>query len=422
MRAVYFTVLALAACGSSNATPDAAVVDATPTDATRTDASPADAKVCEATSDQPLPRGDAAGAVDPTTGALFVFGGDTGATVMCIPHPAHDGETWRFDPACNRWTRLSGDATPSPRARTAYAVDARRRQMLIFGGRFRAAASGAYTLYRDVWALDFATGAWREVETTGDAPTARANAAAVVDAAGAALWIFGGSTSTDGASFSPRNDTWRLDLETRAWSRVTAASAPSARLFHAMTAVGSDLVVVGGGGANAFTGPFNRDAWRLDTAAGAWSRLPLSGDTAALAGRINLALVTRSDGELLVLGGHDDGALGNRNDVIALGVDGALTVRRPGDALGAAASGACMFPADFSVPDMDAPERRSAFVAAPDPARHRVIVYGGKTDCGLAGDVWSFDLEQLQWSPLRGTTDGLSCVRTGRDNCRDLCT
>ena len=63
----------------------------------------------------------------------------------------------------------------------------------------------------------------------------------------------------------------------------------------------------------------------------------------------------------------------------------------------------------------------SAFVLAEDPARQRVIVYGGKTDCGTASDLWSLDLRSLTWTSLRGTIDGLACGRTGRENCRSLC-
>ncbi len=71
--------------------------------------------------------------------------------------------------------------------------------------------------------------------------------------------------------------------------------------------------------------------------------------------------------------------------------------------------------------DDDSPERRSAYILAADPARGRFIAYGGKTDCGLAGDVWALQRQPLRWVALRGSSEGLSCQRSGREGCSSLC-
>lgn len=163
------------------------------------------------------------------------------------------------------------------------------------------------------------------------------------------------------------------------------------------------------------------DLWRLDLASRQWSEVSVTGDTEGLARRINPALAPAPGGGLTLVAGHDDEALGNRNDVIALTADGVARVLRPGDRLVQAGNGFCDFPANFTAPDMDGPERRSAFVFAHDPMRNRALVYGGKTDCGLAGDVWAIDLGTGAWSPQRATSDGLSCVRAGRTGCSALC-
>ncbi len=166
----------------------------------------------------------------------------------------------------------------------------------------------------------------------------------------------GGNTSTDGARFSPLSDLWRLDLTARAWSRVTVANGPSARLFHAMTLRGRRLTVFGGGGANAFTGPFLRDLWTLDLDAMAWTRHDVRGATDELLGRISASLAADPEGEgFLLVGGHDDGPLGNRNDVLAFTADGEVSVLRAGDTLGTRGSGFCDFPEDFAVTDDDSP-------------------------------------------------------------------
>ncbi|MBI5516788.1 MAG: hypothetical protein HY909_23590 [Deltaproteobacteria bacterium] len=432
MNAVWCTVSALGCvafllgCGGSTPPPpgDGAAGEAGDV-GDAADASPAgdatDAPVCTGGAEAPLPRGDAVGVVDPVSGALYVFGGDVGPTVNCIPAPAFQDDSWRYDPGCDRWRRLPGDLHPSARSRSAWALDARRRRLVLFGGRYRRGGTGNYSLYRDVWALDLATEHWEELQTTGAAPSARANAVAVYDSEADEFVVHGGNTSVNGAAFTPRGDAFALNLETLAW-RSVAASGPPARLFHAAAARGRTMVLVGGGDERAFQGPFLRDAWSLDLSAGTWSRLALSGETAFLGGRISAALVPDPGGDgYVLLGGHDDGALGNRNDVLGLSATGAVRILRNGDALRRAGMGFCNFPADFTDADLEAPERRSAFVVGVDTARRRALVYGGKTDCGLAGDVWAVNLVDGAWTLLRGTQEGLSCVRSGRMACTSLC-
>lgn len=400
---------------SADVTADVSV-DASPDVAA--DAPPA----CEpATSLQPAPRGDSAGVVDPVTGELVIFGGDDGPTVMCVARPTFRGDVWRYDPRCDRWREVTPSAGPTARSRTAYALDTTRNRLLIFGGRSRATSSGAYTVYRETWALDLASDTWAQIDAAGG-PSGRANAAAVYDREGDAFIVTGGNTSTNGAAFTPMGDVWRLDLATNAWSRVSVSGGPSARLFHATAMRGRGVALFGGGGANAFTGPFLRDFWTLDLAGPTWTRHTVRGATDELLGRISSALVADPAGDgFLLVGGHDDGALGNRNDVLSFSADGEVAVLRAGDTLGTRGNGFCDFPSDFAVTDDDSPERRSSFVLAEDPARRRFLAYGGKTDCGLAGDVWALEREPLRWRPLRGTPEGLSCARSGREGCSSLC-
>lgn len=416
-----FGLFTLNACSADPATPPPAR-DAGNGDAA-SDVVANDAPQCVGSSEQPAPRADVAGAFDPMTGMIYMFGGDTGPTVNCIPQPSFSDETWAYDARCDRWSRVTAETHPSARSRSASAFDTRRRRLVMFGGRYRAGTSGNYTLLRDLWAFDVASGRWEDLTpASGPSPVARSNASLVYDAETDSVLLFGGNTSVSGLSFTPRNDTWAFDFGAGAWRAVTTTGAPTTRLFHAATIVGRSMVVFGGGGANAFMGPFYDDLWRLDLATGAWSEVTLRGDVSALAGRISSGLVAAPSGDaVVVVGGHDDGSLGNRNDVISIALDGMVSVRREGDVLNRAGSGFCDFPADFTATDQDSPERRSAFLMGVDAARNRVLVYGGKTDCGTAGDVWSLDLMSHTWRSLRGTTDGLSCQRSGRENCRSLC-
>ena len=63
-----------------------------------------------------------------------------------------------------------------------------------------------------------------------------------------------------------------------------------------------------------------------------------------------------------------------------------------GDTYNRPAYGVCDFPADFTNVDPNSPERRAA-AAWTLTDDNRFMVFGGKTDCGNANDVWALDLD-----------------------------
>jgi hypothetical protein len=400
-----------------------------------TSASPSAKPACEngnpVTGGSPDPRADTAGTLSADGRSFVLFGGDT-ALPVCgqTPKRAHVGDTWLLDTTCGGWTEVSAMGGPSARARHAMALDANRSRALLFGGRTRVGSSGPYTLFNDLWAFDFTTKAWTEVPTTGTGPSARANSAMAV--AGDKLLVFGGSTDTSGLTFTPTNDTYSLDLTIGAWTKLaTIGGPPPARLFHsfAVDPSGAFAYVYSGGDKNAFTGPFLTDLWTLEIGKAAWSKsTPSKGDTDG-AGRIKFGLSARA-GEagkapvLFAFGGHDDGALGNRNDVITTDTSAASPAWssvRVGDVLAKMPSGACNFPVDFTTQDPASPERRSAFAFGASPSGASFVVVGGDSDCGRMSDAWWFDSVAGAWTAIRTTLPGITCLRTGSTSCTSLC-
>jgi N-acetylneuraminic acid mutarotase len=359
--------------------------------------------------------------------AFLMFGGDT-ATAVCgaIPSHTHVGDTWLLDTACGGWTKLDAPG-PSPRARHSMALDPASGHALLFGGRFRAGSSGNYTLYNDVWSFDFGTKAWTEIKTTGTAPSARSNSAAVV--VGGKLVVYGGNSSVSGLSFTPLGDLYTLDLATSEWKKIDAPGAPKARLFHGMAGHPSKNVIYvhSGGDENAFVGPFFTDTWSFDLDAGAWTQL--ASQTPDKTGRIKLGMWATipegaADPELLVFAGHDDGQLGNRDDIIGAKLGGAMTTFepvRPGDTFNKAGSGQCDFPPDFTTIDMESPERRSGFAIGALPDGSAAVIFGGASDCGILSDAHWYDARSNAWTPIRATLPGLVCLRTGSNTCKSLC-
>ena len=369
----------------------------------------------------PTPRGDSAGALSADGKSLIMFGGDV-AVAPCgsVSAPSHDGTSFVLDLGCGDYAPI--EVAPPARSRHALVSDRARNRAVLFGGRTRKGSSGPYTLFADLWTFDFASRAWAEVSAGGEAPSARGNMAYAVDDEHGELVVFGGNTSTDGASFAPRNDTFVLDLATTTWRKLDTATSPTARLFSAMAIDSASRTawVVSGGDRNAFTGPFLRDVWKLDIAQSTWTRVETSGD--APLGLINHAAVYDSVGKrVIVFGGHDDGEVGNQNELHALDVaTGVWQKLEGGDVLNKRPAKACDFAPDFTTIDKNAPERRAAFVFAPLADGQGFFVGFGKSDCGLLGDAHWYSVPQRTWSTVRRSPVGLSCLRA-QETCSGLC-
>ncbi|MBK9644635.1 MAG: hypothetical protein IPO67_05715 [Deltaproteobacteria bacterium] len=235
------------------------------------------------------------------------------------------------------------------------------------------------------------------------------------------LFLYGGNSSTNGASFTPLSDLWSFDLTNKTWTLLQEDAGPGERLFHS-AAISPDertLYVYGGGDERAFTGPFFGDLWALDLDSMTWTELSDGREDEAPAARIWAGL-HGLDGQVLLWAGHDDGKLGNTNELWTFDLGaGAWTAVTMGDTLNSGANGFCDFPADFVTPDLDAPERRNAMVSALD-GDGKLWTFGGKTDCGIINDVWSLELGSLAWTSRSKATTGEICQRAFAE-CETLC-
>jgi N-acetylneuraminic acid mutarotase len=318
------------------------------------------------------------------------------------------------------------DDGPSARGRFAAAVDEERGWFITHGGRFRDdsdsgghhGTSSDYTLYDDVWAYDLNADTWTQLSESGG-PDARVSHVAVVW--DGKLIIHGGNSSVSGAYYTALGDLWAFDLETLEWSELDASGGPSDRLFHG-GAVSSDgmLYVYAGGDEQAFTGPFLDDLWALDLTTLTWTELH-SGGSSAPEGRLSPSLVVdEANNRLVTFGGHDDGILGNNNQVWAYDLSsGDWSQLHDGDVYANSASGTCDFPSDFTDPDYDSPERRYTQASALTDSGE-MLVFGGKTDCGVIDDVWSYDLADDTWSEQYSANSGEICLRAFAE-CESLC-
>ncbi len=383
---------------------------------------------CKKSKLRPPPRAEMMGVFDPKRRRLVIWGGDSGVPV-CGSFAGHQvgvADLWIYDAVCATFEQVQTAVTPPARARGMAVYDPDRDQMVLFGGRYRKASSGSYTVFNDAWALDLETLTWKELQTTGPKPPARSTTAGGYNSVTGEMLLFGGNGSGNGLQFISLDDTWALNLETLQWRQVEIqGSKPSKRQFHTavVDAPNNRMFVHGGGGANAWQGPFLGDLWMVDLIKGSWNQLH-AGGVGAPKGRIWSTLTYDPlNKKVLLFGGHDDGNVGNNNDTWGYDLtSGKWQNVTKAETVNKAPPKPCDFAKDFTLPNMMAPDRRSAHLAALDLKRGEWIVFGGKTDCGLIDDVWVFDLERYEWVSQLSATQGEACIRGDNpDLCVAMC-
>lgn len=373
----------------------------------------------------PIRRGDMAFAYDTSCDRVIMFFGDKAEPQMCGPAASDfltDG--WVFDPARGTWAQIPDPSGPAPqhRARSSGVWDPNSNRMILFGGRYRAGTSGAYQFFNDIWAYDPSTNTWEELAgmNAPNAPNGRMNTLMVADPDNNRILIHDGGT-TDFTSFPIDEGVWAFDLNAKTWEKLAVGGTlPTARLFHtgALDRQRNRLYIFGGGGEDAFTSvTFFKDLWYLDLNTLTWTQIPESGEWPR--GRIKGVMdYDEARDQIILFAGHDDGNLGNDNDVWAFHLETEQwELKSLGDTFNRGQFGFCDFPADFANVDLSTPERREShlFVINGDQA----FMYGGRTDCGLSNDTWILNLEDTTWEQINESFNGMTCYRSGRTDCDD---
>ncbi|CAK4084713.1 unnamed protein product [Aphanomyces euteiches] len=177
----------------------------------------------------------------------------------------------------------------APLARSSHDVSVSNGCLYVFGGEHVPRTPIDSTVY----VLDLKTDElnWTSLNATCDVPPHRvAHAQAII---GDDLYVFGGRQGIK-MDEKPLNDLHRLHLPTLKWERITATAPPSARSFHKMISVRSDLFVFGGCGES---GRLN-DLHCFHTATNTWEALPTH---AGITGRGGPSFAASTDGSNLVV-------------------------------------------------------------------------------------------------------------------------
>lgn len=195
----------------------------------------------------PPARWGQAGAYDPASNTLMIFGGND-----CFS--TYFNDVWVLSNANGvagtpSWLKLSASGGPLPRFSVGAAYDPTSNELIVLGGK----DGGTY--FNDVWVLSNANGlggapVWTQLFPSGTPPAVRAYLSATYDAATNRLTVFGG-LNTAGAL----GDTWVLTNANGvggppAWMQIAADSIyfPYLRASHtAVYSPATNTMIVFGG-------------------------------------------------------------------------------------------------------------------------------------------------------------------------------
>ena len=286
-------------------------------------------------------------AVDGAT--AYLFGGrDTAGRVF--------DDLWSYELGTGRWLRLEANGPPARFGHNAAWVDG--IGLVIFAGQ------SATAFYNDLWAYDPDADSWRELPADGAVPVARYGSCAAVGPDGR-LWISHGFTS-EGSRFA---DTRAYDFTTLEWTDETpAGERPVERCLHTCWWTDDGQLALYAGQTTGT--PALGDFWRLvpgpRIGTNAWSEVPepLRWPRA----RQLYAAARWGDGTVVFGGGASNGSF---LDDTWLMQDGGPAVRlRTGSG----------------------PAARAGAELIADPARGRLLLFGGRDAEGAMRDTWELRL------------------------------
>jgi hypothetical protein len=288
-------------------------------------------------------------AYDPLSGGVVLFGGTSGDAKD--PEPR---SLWSWDG--KRWRCLSSDGPPG-RDAPELAFDAARRRLVLFGGRTRV-ADRQFRVLADTWEWDGAK--WIQVDTLG-AGARRLHQVLGYDPSRRSVLLHGG-LDTDNRG-KPLSDTWRWTGVR--WEELSLENAPANPENHnALMMTDGGVMLLMQVKDSTRCPPTER--WQRARAAlyelrgSAWREL--ASDGPCVGGLPPTALT--ADG-MVVVNGAAPGSPWPSEAWVWRG-----TEWRRVDSM---------------------PTSRRAARAAYDPARRRVVFFGGDDAAGMLGDTWEWD-------------------------------
>lgn len=308
-----------------------------------------------------------AAALDVSRDRLLVFGSQGTASAWALPLSG-----------APEWAPLAASGAPSMPFDLAGILDPVADRLVVSG----LVGTPYKSSHLETWSLPLSgPAAWSPLATTGNGPTRLMGFVARYDPTRGRMLLFGGSTTSDSLL-------WSLSLAgTPTWTQLAGSGATPTPRFGAAVydPVGDQVVALGGdlnvGDDTIYRPEYHDDAWSFPLfGAPGWQLLQPDSPRPPkdLAGH-TLVLETAAS-RLWCIGGGADPA-GSPASVFRLNLGGDMRWQR------VVAGG----------PPMLARYGHSAVL---DPARHRILVFGGTAGGIAQNDVWALSLDPPIWTQL----------------------
>lgn len=201
-------------------------------------------KVTETVCEAPSPRGSATLIGSPTNdNELFLFGGEyyNGA----LAHFYNDLFTYNINR--DEWRKITSPNTPLPRSGHAWTRGGNDKAIYLFGGEFSSPKQGTFYHYNDFWRLDPQSREWTRLETKGNkGPPARSGHRMTFFKN--YILLFGGFQDTSQQT-KYLNDVWVYDTANFAWHEPKlppASQKPDPRSSFSFLPSDTGAVLYGG--------------------------------------------------------------------------------------------------------------------------------------------------------------------------------
>lgn len=275
-------------------------------------------------------------------------------------------DAWIYDTQTDSLVEVKLPDIFSPRAAHVAVYDGPRDRIVVYGGVVREPE-----YLNDTWELNLKTRAWRQIKSMAS-PPARAVPKATLVEAGEQWWIVGGRGH--GGNLG---DVWMFDLKVDQWREIHSDQSLPPRVYFSATLddLQHRLLVIGG----EKSGVHDRlnDVWVLDLRSGQWKNWPTSGGPPRLA---HTAVFDSARNRIVVVAGQSQNQV-DLSDAWTLD----LTTGKW---------------REIPVPESFLP--RWSHTASMDVGRDRLFVVAGGQGGGFSavGDIWMLDLKNDRWKRI----------------------
>lgn len=304
----------------------------------------------------------AASTWDPVNERVLVHGGSDRRT---------HGELWSYDPSTGSWSLLSEEGP----TRWGHHVvwDSSSEHLLLFGGND---GSQGFAMTNELWSYDIGGGNWTKLDPAGTRPDPREQPAVAFAPERQEMFVFGGVI---GDKTDVVNDLWVYRAESNQWVRLQpSGSTPPARKGHTMIWDSQEQRLLVYGGWNSLDPRF-RDLWQYDPEENRWREISTGGEPPK---RFRHGVAWDRQEQHMYIYAGCCGPNGKKEDLWRYDAeDHSWRELNPGS------------------PKPSGRNRLNDQMLWV-PSHEAFVVYGGRGECPLLNDLWSYVPRQKQWVEL----------------------